>query len=132
MKTIFVPLLTTLLAATSNFLSIPEEPFSYKFEIVSNSRSIEDVTALYYYKEQLIDTYETYFMPLPLDQLESSIKNNISVFSFNAEARSYYIGGSIVVLLGNAKGVEMHGELRKNECDTTVIREKVYIFDLFA
>ncbi len=131
MKQILVPLLT-LLASSSNFLSIPEEPFNYKFEIVSNSRSVADVTELYFYKEKLIETYETYFMPLGADCIEAAIKNNIGIFSFRDDSRSYYICGSIVVLLGQAKGVEMHGELRKNECDTTVIREKIYIFDLFS
>lgn len=131
MKQIMLTLLT-LLTSITNFLDMPEVPFSYRFEIVSNSRSVEDVTALYYYKEQLIDTYEQYFMPISIEQRATCIKNSINMFSFNSSARSYYIGGSIVVLLGKAQGVEMHGELRKNECDATVIREKIYIFDLFA
>ncbi len=131
MKTkLLITLLT--LTASSSVLAIPSEPFSYRYEIVSSSRSPSDMTELYYYKEQLIDTYEQYFMPLGAEKIEEAVKNSIGVFIFNEKARSYYINGTIVVLLGNARGVTLEGQLRKNECDGTVIREKFYILDLFS
>lgn len=120
------------LTASLGVLDVPSEPFSYTYEIVSSSRSPSDMTALYYYKEQLIDTYEQYFMNLEVEKIESSIKNSLFMFKFNDDARPYYINGTIVVLLGKAKGVSLKGELRTSECDGTVIREKFYIFDLFS
>lgn len=125
-------LFSMLVSSSTGIFSIPEEPFQYRYEIVSNSRNQEDVIHLYYYKEKIIDTYETYFMPLELEKRETAIRNHIDIFSFEEDARSYYIGGTIVVLLGKARGLELHGELRKSECDSTVIREKIFIFDIFA
>ncbi len=120
------------LTASFGVLDVPEQPFSYTYEIVSSSRNPSDITKLYYYKEQLIDTYELYFMDLGVEKIESAIKNSISIFKFDDNARPYYINGTIVVLLGEAKGVSLKGELRTSECDKTVIREKIYIFDLFS
>ncbi len=120
------------LTASLGVLDVPEQPFSYTYEIVSASRKPSDMTELYYYKEQLIDTYELYFMNLEADKIEQAVKNSISVFKFNDDARPYYINGTIVVLLKEAKGVSLKGELRTSECDKTVIREKFYIFDLFS
>lgn len=120
------------LTVLSNTLSVPEVPFQYAYEIVSNSRSAKDVTELYYYKEKIIDTYESYIMPLGYDEIEEAVKNNLQLFCFRDDARCSYIGGTIVVLIGNAQGVEMKGQLRKSSCDETVIREKLFIFDLFS
>ena len=121
-----------ILSTLSSTMAIPEVPFQYTYEIVSNSRSAKDVTALYYYKEKMIDTYESYILPLGYEKIEETIRNNLSLFCFEEGARCSYINGSIVVLLGNAKGVEMKGQLRKSTCDETVIREKIFILDLFS
>ena len=123
---------TIALTASSGIFNIPEEPFSYTYEIVSNSRNPSDMVDLYYYKERLIDTYEAYFMNLDVGMIGERVKENISLFKFNDSARVYYISGTIVVLLGSSKGYVVKGNLRSNECDTTVIREKFYIFDLFS
>lgn len=125
-------LFSMLLSSSTGIFSIPEEPFQYRYEIISNSRSSDDVVHLYYYKEKIIDTYEAYFMPLETEKREMAIRNGVDLFAFDEDARSYYIGGTIVVLLGKAKGLELRGELRKSECDSTVIREKIFIFDIFA
>ena len=127
----FLMLSMMLVSATSGVLSVPESPFQYRYEIMASSRKSVDVVALYKYKEKLIDTYEQYFMPLPKEQLEYCIRENISQFAFEEDARAYYISGTIVVLLGDAKGLTISGELRSSDCDNTVIREKLFIFDLF-
>jgi len=121
-----------MLTALSNTMAIPEVPFQYTYEIVSNSRSAKDITELYYYKEKIIDTYEEYIMPLGYEKIEEAVKNNLQLFCFEEDARCSYIQGTIVVLLGKAQGVEMKGQLRKSTCDTTVIREKLFILDLFS
>jgi len=131
MKSIFL-LGSMILTAVSSTLDFPEVPFQYQYEIVSRSRNPKDITELYYYKEKMIDTYEKYFMPLGIEKMEPAIKNNLMMFSFDEDARVHYISGTIVVLLGDARGVEMKGELRRNECDETVIREKIFILDLFS
>lgn len=127
-------LMMTLVTITASIgvLEVPEDPFSYSYEIVSSSRSPKDMCELYYAKEHIINTYEAYFMNLDVDKIGEMIKNSINLFLYKEDSRAYYIGGSIVLLLGEARGSTLKGELRSNECDTTVIREKFYIFDLFS
>lgn len=131
MKHFFI-LGAAMLTVLSSAMEIPKVPFQYSYEIVSNSRSAKDVTELYYYKEKIIDAYESYIMPLGYEKIEEAVKNNLQLFCFQEDARCSYINGTIVVLLGNAKGVEMKGQLRKNTCDGTVIREKIFILELFS
>ena len=53
-------LMMTLVTITASIgvLEVPEEPFSYSYEIVSSSRSPKDMCELYYAKEHIINTYE--------------------------------------------------------------------------
>ena len=53
MKHFFI-LGAAMLTVLSSAMEIPEVPFQYSYEIVSNSRSAKDVTELYYYKEKII------------------------------------------------------------------------------
>ncbi len=62
---------------------------------------------------------------------EVKLINDIDLFNMNNNCRSYYVSGTIVVLIGEAKGMTITGDLRSNSCDETVIRTKIFIFDIF-
>lgn len=133
MKTfsISVCLLTLLLAGSSKLAS---EPFKYKYEITGNSKTASEIYDLYTYKERLIDIYDKNFLTLSEKKREVKLINDIDLFNMinmNNNCRSYYVSGTIVVLIGEAKGMTITGDLRSNSCDETVIRTKIFIFDIF-
>ena len=130
MKTfsISVCLLTLLLAGSSKLAS---EPFKYKYEITGNSKTASEIYDLYTYKEKLIDIYDKNFLALSEKKREVKLINEIDLFNMDDKCRSYYVSGTIVVLIGEAKGMTITGDLRSNSCDETVIRTKVFIFDIF-
>ena len=133
MKTfsISVCLLTLLLAGSSKLAS---EPFKYKYEITGNSKTASEIYDLYTYKERLIDIYDKNFLALSEKKREVKLINDIDLFNMinmNNNCRSYYVSGTIVVLIGEAKGMTITGDLRSNSCDETVIRTKIFIFDIF-
>ena len=130
MKTFSISVcLLTLLTIGSTKLS--SEPFKYKYEITASNKTAGEVYKLYEYKEKLIDIYDKHFLFLNETKREEKLINNIDLFEFNDDCRSYYVSGTIVLLIGDAKGMTITGDLRTNSCDETVIRTKVFIFDIF-
>ncbi len=128
LHTFAIPMLAVSAAA---FVMLSEEPFQYKYEIVANSNSAQDVLNLYSYKEKLITHYEKDFMPLDKKTLETKLINDIQSFAFVSDIKARYAYGTIVLLVGDAKGYTLSGNLKTDSCDETVIRTKVFIFDLF-
>lgn len=105
--------------------------FQYTYTIITNSYYPNDEINGYYYKEKLIDCYEDLVFSHEEREYQDLIINNIDKFKFDDNCYPYYHNGSIVILIGDAQGLRINGHLRKNECDEGVIREKIYIFDLF-
>ncbi len=113
----------------STVFTIPSEPFSYKYEITANGNSAQDLWELYDVKEKVIETYDRNYLNHP--EKEQMLFRSVSDFAVTNHCRSYYVSGVLVVLIGNAKGVCLEGNFRKDSCDDSVIHEKVYLFDLF-
>lgn len=120
-----------LALSVSAFASLSSEPFKYKYEITANSNHATDIYSLYDYKEKLIDIYDANFLLLNEKEREKKLISNINLFCLDNNCRSYYASGTIVVLVGNASGMTISGDLRKNSCDETVIRTKIILFDIF-
>ena len=120
---------TLLMTFSYKFQESPS--FKYTYQIVTNSYSVNDEIKGYYYKEKLIDCYEQLVFSYPENEHQEIIKNNINLFKFDDDCYPYYHNGSIVIIIKNGQGMIINGHLRKNECEEGVIREKVYIFDLF-
>lgn len=110
---------------------LSSEPFKYKYEITGNSKSANDIYNLYEYKEKLIDIYDEHFLALNDTEREKKLINNNQLFKIDENCRAYYASGTIVVLVGDGKGLTITGDLRYDTCDETVIRTKIYIFDIF-
>jgi len=105
--------------------------FNYTYQIITNSYSLNDEVQGYYYKERLIDEYEALAFHNEERKHQEIIMANIDRFKFDDNCYPYYYNGGIFVIIGNGQGMSIKGHLRKNECDESVIREKIYIFDLF-
>lgn len=105
--------------------------FKYLYQIKANSYSPKDSVALYYYKEKLIDQYEDIAFSLKEEYLSEVLRTNISKFKFDDKCIPSYKNGVIILTIGEGKGSLIEGKLRYNTCDNDVIREKIYIFDIF-
>ncbi len=120
-----------LALSISVFSSLSSEPFKYKYEITSNSNHADDLFALYDYKERLIDVYDDNFLLLSDKEREKKLISNIDLFNIDNTCRSYYASGTIVVLIGDARGMTLSGDLKKDSCDETTLRTKIILFDIF-
>lgn len=105
--------------------------FKYLYQIKANSYTPRDSVNLYYYKEKLIDKYEDIAFSIKEEYLSETLKQNISEFKFDSSCYPEYKNGVIVLTLGQGKGSVIEGRLRFNNCDNDVIREKIFIFDIF-
>ena len=59
------------------------------------------------------------------------IIENIDLFKFDEYCYPDYKNGAIIIVIGNGNGPTYKGDLRKNSCDGSVVREKFYIYELF-
>ncbi len=124
--------LSTAVALLSAVAVNLQEPvaFQYTYRITANSSHPFDTASLYDYKERLIDTYENLVFGHEERDYQMLIQQNIDLFRFE-NCVSSYLNGSIVLVVGNGGGPTIKGDLRRNSCDESVIREKFYIFELF-
>lgn len=127
----FSALAGCVLLLSTSLTKLSSEPFKYKYEITANSNKAVDIYKLYDYKENLIDIYNEHFLALSESKREEKLINCIDLFKLDSNCRPYYISGTIVILIGEAKGVTLDGKLQQNSCDETVIRTKIFLFDLF-
>ncbi|MGM9858352.1 MAG: hypothetical protein ACI311_03780 [Bacilli bacterium] len=125
--------LSSILILTTSFsaLELNNNDFIYQYQIIGNSKKSEDVLELYYVKERLIDTYDSFFINIDASLISSAIKENISLFKFSEEIQPYYKNGIILLIINQGNGLSIKGSLRSSMCDDTVIREKFFILDLF-
>lgn len=105
--------------------------FRYQYQIKANSFSPKDSIDLYYYKEKLIDKYEEIAFSISQDNLLFILENSISEFKFDDKCYPSLKNGTIILTIGYGKGGIIKGNLRYNICDEEVIREKIYLLDIF-
>ena len=105
--------------------STETKKFTYEYRVVLNSNSMKDVLNGYVYKEYLIDRYNEIINYLEPSLHQDAVINNINKFSKEGSVARYE-DGQIVVYVGNANGYSIHGELKRNTCDTSNIRVKFY------
>lgn len=105
--------------------------FNYVYQIKANSFSPKDTIDLYYYKEKLIDKYEDISFSIDSTYLLESLKVNISQFKFDEKCFPEIKNGALILTIGNGKGSLIEGKLRQNICDENVIRDKIYILEIF-
>ena len=125
--------LSGLLILTTSYgaLEVNNNDFIYQYQIIGNSKKSADVLELYYIKERVIDTYESFFINIEPSLITSAIKEKIYLFKFKENIQAYYKNGIILLILEQGNGLSLKGSLRTSMCDETVIREKFFILDLF-
>ncbi len=131
MKINLIPAILTVATLTTTILTNDTTPFQYRYEIRADSYHPVEEINLYYYKEELIDTYERLCLDMDMIYQESAIKNNLYLFEFNSHIKASYVDGTIVLVVGRGQGYVIRGQLRKNQCDSETVREKYYFLDLF-
>ena len=125
--------LSGLLILTTSYgaLEVNTNDFIYQYQIIGNSKKSADVLELYYIKERVIDTYESFFINIEPSLISSAIKEKIYLFKFKENIQAYYKNGIILLIIEQGNGLSLKGSLRTSMCDETVIREKFFILDLF-
>ena len=125
--------LSGLLIPTTSYgaLEVNNNDFIYQYQIIGNSKKSADVLELYYIKERVIDTYESFFINIEPSLISSAIKEKIYLFKFKENIQTYYKNGIILLIIEQGNGLSLKGSLRTSMCDETVIREKFFILDLF-
>ena len=125
--------LSGLLLLTTSYgaLEVNNNDFIYQYQIIGNSKKSADVLELYYIKERVIDTYESFFINIEPSLISSAIKEKIYLFKFKENIQAYYKNGIILLIIEQGNGLSLKGSLRTSMCDETVIREKFFILDLF-
>ena len=104
--------------------------FNYEYIVVLNSNSMGDVIDGYTYKEHLIDEYNQLINYLDPSLHTDAVINNIDRFASDGSVAKYE-DGKIVVYVGEANGNSIHGELKKDTCDTSNIRVKFFFSKYF-
>lgn len=104
--------------------------FQYEYIVILNSNSMGDVINGYTYKEYLIDEYNKLINYLDPSLHTDAVINNISRFAMDGSVAKYE-NGKIVVYVGEADGNSIHGELKKDSCDTSNIRVKFFFSKYF-
>lgn len=104
--------------------------FTYEYSVVLNSNSTSDVIDGYTYKEYLIDEYNQLIDYLDPSLHTDAVINNINKFAKDGSTAKYQ-DGKIVIYIGEAQGDFIHGELKKNTCDTSNIRVKFFFSKYF-
>ena len=71
--------LSGLLILTTSYgaLEVNNNDFIYQYQIIGNSKKSADVLELYYIKERVIDTYESFFINIEHSLISSAIKEKI-------------------------------------------------------
>ena len=125
--------LSGLLILTTSYgaLEVNNNDFIYQYQIIGNSKKSADVLELYYIKERVIDTYESFFINIEPSLISSAIKEKIYLFKFKENIQAYYKNGIILLIIEQGNGLSLKGSLRTSMCGETVIREKFFILDLF-
>ena len=125
--------LSGLLILTTSYgaLEVNNNDFIYQYQIIGNSKKSADVLELYYIKERVIDTFESFFINIEPSLISSAIKEKIYLFKFKENIQAYYKNGIILLIIEQGNGLSLKGSLRTSMCDETVIREKFFILDLF-
>ena len=125
--------LSGLLILTTSYgaLEVNNNDFIYQYQIIGNSKKSADVLELYYIKERVIDTNESFLINIEPSLISSSFIFLIYLFKFNVYIQAYYKNGIILLIIEQGNGLSLKGSLRTSMCDETVIREKFFILDLF-
>ena len=96
------------------------EEYNYKYKIVANSNSIDDLLKLYEVKEILVISYNNAI------ENELNILDVYTTFSFEDIK---LIDNEFVIILGEGKGISLQGSLKKSVCDNSTINNRYALLE---
>ena len=121
---VLIAILFGLILSVSNLSkTIALEEVNYRYKIVSNSNSIDDLIELYKTKELFVISYNN---ALENDFDIKKVYTSFSQYVVNLE------GNIFVILIGDAKGISLEGKLKSSVCDESTLNNRYALLEWFS
>ena len=121
---VLIAILFGLILSVSNLSkTIALEEVNYRYKIVSNSNSIDDLIELYKTKELFVISYNN---ALENDFDIKKVYTSFSQYVVNLE------GNIFVILIGEAKGISLEGKLKSSVCDESTLNNRYALLEWFS
>ena len=121
---VLIAVLFGLILSVSNLSkTIALEEVNYRYKIVSNSNSIDDLIELYKTKELFVISYNN---ALENDFDIKKVYTSFSQYVINLE------GNIFVILIGEAKGISLEGKLKSSVCDESTLNNRYALLEWFS
>lgn len=82
------------------------------FKIVSNSNEKEDIEQMYYYKNEIINKYQSMFLAVNQNEVIEDLMKIYPELSYKNK--------TLIYVIGEGKGKSISGELKDDYCDVDV------------
>ena len=96
------------------------EELDYKYKIVSNSNSLDDLLVLYEVKELLVISYN------------NALENNLNIEEVYNSFSNYdidLIDNTFVIVINNGKGISLEGKLKNSVCDNSTLNNRYALLE---
>lgn len=96
------------------------EELDYKYKIVSNSNSLDDLLVLYEVKELLVISYN------------NALENNLNIEEVYNSFSNYdidLIDNTFVIVINNGEGISLEGKLKKSVCDNSTLNNRYALLE---
>ena len=96
------------------------EEVDYKYKIVSNSNSLDDLLVLYEVKELLVISYNN---ALEKDLDIEEVYNSFSNYDIDL------IDNTFVIVINNGEGISLEGKLKNSVCDNSTLNNRYALLE---
>ena len=96
------------------------EEVDYKYKIVSNSNSLDDLLVLYEVKELLVISYN------------NALENNLEIEEVYNSFSNYdidLIDNTFVIVINNGEGISLEGKLKNSVCDNSTLNNRYALLE---
>ena len=96
------------------------EELDYKYKIVSNSNSLDDLLVLYEVKELLVISYN------------NALENNLNIEEVYNSFSNYdidLIDNTFVIVINNGEGISLEGKLKSSVCDNSTLNNRYALLE---
>ena len=96
------------------------EELDYKYKIVSNSNSLDDLLVLYEVKELLVISYN------------NALENNLEIEEVYNSFSNYdidLIDNTFVIVINNGEGISLEGKLKNSVCDNSTLNNRYALLE---
>lgn len=96
------------------------EELDYKYKIISNSNSLDDLLVLYEVKELLVISYN------------NALENNLNIEEVYNSFSNYdidLIENTFVIVINNGEGISLEGKLKNSVCDNSTLNNRYALLE---